>query len=712
MTMNRREFVAASAAGAAMLNQGVKAFAAPTGGIRAEIDAIKVGAPISGQIFGGYMEPATTRAWAEMLMDRKFGKPITSAPELQPSGFYRRFVGEPFKPMGGANAVDMDTAKPFVGKHSARIRLDGTEERGIGQGKLRVGRGQAYVGRIYLAGDAGAKVKVRLVWGPGAGGSQTVEMPALSAEFKKFPFKFTSQADSDQARFEVLGTGSGTFHVGTASLMAADNMQGFNASMVKHIKDVGFLMAKWPGGNFVSGYDWHDGIGDIDKRPPKPQAMWGNRIEPNDVGIGEFIAFCRLIGAEPDVAVNTGFGEARVAAELVEYCNGSASTRMGKMRAENGHPAPFNVRNWTIGNEMYGPWQLGYMSMNQYTVKHNEFVEEMRAVDPTIKVASAGASICEESWCAAEQKQMEPGFWQPPLLVKLPFKHESKNDSDYWLLKNGADYIDYISEHTYCYPDMAFDADKQEYVEVEDPLQLRTRRMANRIGAAFEAWNYYTEKMPELKSKNIKITFDEWGCRYRREGGGVPRPVGMVTALSYAVFLHEMLRHSDMIDLSCPTGGLNTMLIDSSGRAVGLTAEALIIKLIRTHFVGALPLALSGNSPQVPMRGTPMVDMGSEPVGSPTYPIDVLAALSSDKKTFILSVINATEEAQEFTPQISGVKLRGSGKLSQIVAPSATSNNEVGKEAVVKIADSQVGALPGKVQLPPVSVSIYRYEIA
>jgi alpha-N-arabinofuranosidase len=712
MAMNRREFVAASVAGAAMLNNGVKAFADPAGNLQVGIDATKVGAPVSPLIFGGYMEPATTRVWAEMLTDRKFGRPVTDAPQPEPSSFFRRMIGEPFKPVGPACTVEMDTAKAFVGKHSARIKLDASEPHGIAQAKLRVGRGRSYVGRIYLAGDPGAKVVVRLVWGARAGDSQTIQIPALSSEFKKFPLQFTAQADTDQARFEVLGTGSGAFHVGTASLMPADNVQGFNASMIKQIKDVGFLMAKWPGGNFVSGYDWYDGLGDQDKRPPKPQPMWSNRIESNDVGINEFIAFCRLIGAEPDVAVNTGFGEPRVAAELVEYCNGSVNTRLGKMRAENGHAEPFGVRVWTIGNEMYGPWQFGYMPMNQYTVKHNYFVEAMRKVDPKIKVTSAGASIGEESWCAAEQNQMEPSFWRPPLLEKLPYKHESKNDSDWWLLKNGADCIDYVSEHTYCYPDMAFDAEKQKYVEVVDPLQLRTRRMANRIGAAFEAWQYYVDKMPSLKSKDIKITFDEWGCRYRTPPGSSPRPVGMVTALSYAVFLHEMFRHSDMIDISCPTGGLNQLLIDSTGEAVGLTAEALVMKLIRAHFVGALPIVVSGNSPQVPMRGTPMVDMGSEPTGSPTYPIDVLAALSGDRKTFILSVVNATEETQVFTPQVSGVKLRGAGKLSQIVAPGAAANNEVGKEPAVKIVDTSVGALPEKVQLPPVSVSVYQYEIA
>ena len=96
-----------------------------------------------------------------------------------------------------------------------------------------------------------------------------------------------------------------------------------------------------------------------DKRPPR-----GN--ESNDVGLHDFIALNRLVGAEPDLTINSGYGSAREAAEEVEYCNSPVNTRMGKMRAENGSPEPFNVRYWTIGNEMYGPWQAGRMSLNQY----------------------------------------------------------------------------------------------------------------------------------------------------------------------------------------------------------------------------------------------------------------------------------------------------------------------------------------------------------
>ena len=699
-------------AGAAMLNQGMKAFAAPAANIEVEIDAARIGAPITPLIFGGYMEPATTRVWAEMLTDRKFANPVTGAAPAPADSFFRRFLGQPFKPVGPAGTVEMDTVRPFVGKHSPRVRLHGAEARGIQQSKLRLGRGKSYTGRVYLAGDPGAKVTIRLVWGPGPSDAQIVSIPPLSAEYRKFPLKFTSPVDTEDARLEILGSGSGVFHVGTASLMPADNVQGFHAGMIRLYKEAGFKMAKWPGGNFVSAYDWYDGIGDRDKRPPRPQPMWGDRIEPNDVGIHEFIAFCRLLGAEPDVAIDSGFGEARVAAEEVEYCNGSTDTRLGRLRAENGHPEPFNVRLWTIGNEMYGPWQFGHMSLNQYWVKHNYIVEAMKKVDPKIQVTVSGASICEKSIGGAEKKNdFFPDVWEPAVTEQLPYEFGGLNDWDGWLLKKCADNIDFLSEHTYAYPDLAFDAEKQRFVDVQDPLQFRTRRMANRIGEAFEAWRKYVETMPSLKDRNIKFIFDEWGVRYRSADGKSHRPPGMVTPLSYGLYLHELFRHSDMVAASCPTGGLGTVLIDSAGEAVGFSAEGLVIKLIATRFAGALPVEVAGNSPQQPMSGTPFVDIGTKPTGSPTYPLDVVAALSGDRKRFLLSAVNPTEETQEFTLKIAGVKLRGPGKVSQIAAPSVDAANEPGKEPAVQIVETSQAAIPETVQLPPISVSVYAFDI-
>jgi alpha-N-arabinofuranosidase len=711
MSMNRRNFLVTSAAGAAILKEAVAAVGSPAGNLQVAIDAGKAGEPISPLVFGGYMEPATTRAWAEMLNDRKFAYPITAAGPSSPNRFMRRFLRYLWKPVGPENSVVMDTVRPWVGAHSPRIELDATAAHGIQQSGLHLGRGRSYVGRVYLAGDPDARVVVRLVWGTGATDSQTIQIPPLSQEYRKFSLQFTPAADAEDARLEILGTGSGTFHIGTASLMPADNLQGFHAGMIKLYKEAGFAMAKWPGGNFVSTYDWRDGLGDPDKRPPRIGPEGWPILEPNDVGIHEYIAFCRLLGAEPDMAVNSGFGDARSAAEEVEYANGPADTPMGKLRAENGHPEPFNVRLWCIGNEMYGPWQYGHMSLNQYWVKHNDFTEAMKKVDPKIQVTVCGATICEESWCAAEQNQYEHGMWTPPLLEKLPYKFGESHDWDGWLLDKCADNIDYLSEHTYAYPDMEFDAQKQRFVEVNVPLQVGARRMANRICAAFEAWQKYVEKMPSLKEKNIKFIFDEWGNRFSRAHGQFPFSAGMVSPLSFALFYHELFRHSDMVEASCPTAGFYMLVTDHTGEAVGLTVEGLVIKVMRAHFAGALPVEVSGNSPQRPGGGTPLVDTCSGSSGSPTYPLDVIAALSSDRKTLIVSVVNPTEAGQEFAPQIAGVKLRGPGTLWQIAAPNVNAANEPGKEPTVQIVEIPQKALPAKVQVPPISINVYEFHV-
>lgn len=714
MPINRREFLTASAAGAVLLNHGATAVGAPTEDMQVTIDASKVGAPVTPLIFGGYMEPATTRVWAEMLTDRKFARPITAEEPAPSTGFFRFFRMARWKPVGPANSVEMDSVRPWVGAHSPRIKVAGAAPRGIQQSGLRLRRGKSYSGRIYLKGDPGAKIEVRLAWGTGADDAQTIRIPSVPREYRKFPFKFTAQADAADARFEIIGTGSGAFHIGTISLMPADNMDGFHAGMIKLYREAGFKMAKWPGGNFVSGYDWYDGIGDPDKRPPRPEAMWGNMIEPNDVGIHEFVAFCRLLDAEPYVAVNSGFGEARGAAEEVEYCNGSVNTRLGRLRAENGHPEPFNVRLWCIGNEMYGFWQFGHMSLDQYWVKHNNFVTAMKKVDPKIKVTSSGASVCEKSWCYAENYKLaaRPDMWRPPLVDQLPFKFGGADDYDGWMLVKCADNIDHLSEHTYCYPELAFNAQTQQWDQANDPLQIKARRMASRVGEAFDAWQKYVEKIPSLKTKDIKFIFDEWGARYRNlRGGGFRRPAGMLTPLASALFLHELFRRTDMVAASCATGSLYSVLIDNTGEAAGFSAEGLVLKIYGTHFANVLPVEVSGNSPQQPVSGTPFVDIPLSPVGSPTYPLDVVAALSRDRKTFILSVVNPAESAQEFTGSISGVKPSGAGNLWQIAPASLDAENEPGKEPAVKIVEIPLSSLPETVQVPPFSISVYEFAI-
>ena len=238
--------------------------------VAAAIDAAHTGQPITKLIFGGFMEPATTQVWAEMLSDRKFFNEINSKPAASPAGgFGRRGPQRRWTPVGADEFVAMDSKNAYVGERSPRIRLEAATPHGISQSGITLRAGRAYTGRVVMAGSPGAKVDVTLIWGPNAEDRQTINIPTLTANYARFPLKFTAKTDTSEGRFEIVGSGSGTFHIGAVSMMPADNVSGFKAASIRLLKEQGISIARWPGGNFVSAYDWRDGIGEADKRPPR-----------------------------------------------------------------------------------------------------------------------------------------------------------------------------------------------------------------------------------------------------------------------------------------------------------------------------------------------------------------------------------------------------------------------------------------------------------
>jgi alpha-N-arabinofuranosidase len=323
-----------------------------------------------------------------MLDDRKFYEVIDSKSAAPRAGSGARGPGRrrpanKWRPIGPDESVTMDRQKPYVGVHTPLRRLADADARGIQQAGLALRKGKAYTGRVVLAGTAGAKVTVSLVWGTAAGHRQVVPITGLRESYAKFPLKFTAGGDSNDGRIEITGTGRGSFHIGAVSLMPADNIRGFRPDTTSLLKQLRSGMYRWPGGNYLSGHGWRDAIGDPDKRPPRRDPNWGG-FQPNDVGTDEFMILMELLGVDPFISVNSGFGDAWSAAQLVEYANGAATTPMGRLRAANGHPEPYNIKWWGIGNEMYGPWQLGVMPLRQYVIKHNLFAEAMRRVDSSI----------------------------------------------------------------------------------------------------------------------------------------------------------------------------------------------------------------------------------------------------------------------------------------------------------------------------------------
>jgi alpha-L-arabinofuranosidase len=361
------------------------------------IDVRQTAAPISKYLYGGFIEHIGSliyrSLWSEMIDDRKFYFSISATNTEQintRSGRPGRMPLRKWRPIGRDEAVVMDKEQPFVGDHSPRIQLEGAAPHGIRQSGLTLVKGKQYTGRIYLRGTSVSQVNIALVWGTGTNDRQTVSIRTLSSDYKKFPLSFTANGDTNDGVLEISGTGNGNLHIGAISLMPADNVQGFRPDTIALLRQLHSGMWRLPGGNFLSDWNWYDSVGDIDKRPPMFDYAW-NAMQTNDVGMDEFMTLCKLIGVDPYITVNAGFGDVHSAAEEVEYINGSKDTRLGALRVRNGHLEPYNVKFWDIGNEPYGTWQLGHTSLKYYVLKHNEFANAMRKVDPSITLLASGA---------------------------------------------------------------------------------------------------------------------------------------------------------------------------------------------------------------------------------------------------------------------------------------------------------------------------------
>jgi alpha-N-arabinofuranosidase len=656
----------------------------------AVVHADETGVPINRYLYGMFTELLSNMfdkgLWAEMLSDRKFYLPVNSDTTRirQRPGFNR------WRPVGADEVIIMDKENAYVGEQSVRVKLDKLTAHGIKQSGIGLGNGRKYTGRVILSGDPDSKVTVTLLWGDNPGDKQSVTISALSKSYKKYPISFTSGANTTQARLEITGTGTGSFLIGTASLMPADNINGFRPDLIEKLKALNSAIYRWPGGNILAAYDWRDGIGDPDKRAPRYDYSRIPIIETNDVGTDEYMTMVKLLGIDPYIVVNIGFGDAFSAAQWVEYVNGSKDTPMGRLRVANGHPEPYNVKTWGIGNEMYGAWQLGHMDINHYVMKHKMFAVAMRKVDPTIKIVACGATLYEIN-TTNRLHRLLPKY-------KVPYKYGSLEDWDGQLLANDPDYFDYLAEHIYSRFGEAYDTIQQKFVPVKDSLPERIRKVANRVKGAAEAMHEYMNRMPQLKSKNFTYFLDEWSSGGR----------GFEGTLTVAETIHEIFRNTDVFTMSGYTGFTGNIVWNAN--EVSYSAIGLFFKLYREHF-GTLPLTITGNSPQKPIQGTVMVDIPEKSSGSDTYPLDMMAALSADKKKLTLSIINPTFTDQEVDVSFSGVSLKDGCDAYQIKSPSIRATNRAGEEPRITVVNSRLETTPKTFKVAPLSITLYEMAV-
>jgi alpha-N-arabinofuranosidase len=300
---------------------------------------------------------------------------------------------------------------------------------------------------------------------------------------------------------------------------------GFRLDVLELVRELNPTIMRYPGGNFVSGYNWEDGVGPRDTRPRRLDLAWLS-TEPNTFGTNEFIAWCRLAGIKPMLAVNLGTRGPDAARQLVEYCNHPGGTALSDLRRTHGHERPHAVRFWCLGNEMDAPWQMEARTAAEYGRIASEAAKMMKWVDPGIELAACGS---------ASRNMPSFGAWEDTVLEHC-FEH-----------------VEFISLHTYL---NNYEGDTASFLASSDLMDSFIEEVVA-IADAVAA--------RRRSSRRIMLSFDEWNVWYRtrRAHGGRTHPdwpvappileevYTMEDALAFGGACISLLNHADRVKAAC-----------------------------------------------------------------------------------------------------------------------------------------------------------------
>jgi alpha-N-arabinofuranosidase len=299
--------------------------------------------------------------------------------------------------------------------------------------------------------------------------------------------------------------------------------RGYRKDVLEAIRNLGVPIVRYPGGNFVSGYNWLDGVGPVKDRPRVLDRAW-NSIETNQFGTNEFLAWCKAAGTEPMLAVNLGTGTAEKAANLVEYCNVDKGTRWSDLRRRHGVEAAHAVRTWCLGNEMDGKWQIGHLTAAEYGRKAADAARQMRAVDRSVKLVACGSS-------------------GPFMSTYLEW--------DRRVLEECYAEVDALSLHRYFRNDGATRKDSEKFL-------AQSLSMEQQIREVTAVCDLVRARL--RNRKKLWLSFDEWNVWYRQTNGDGKRQVAprlieeiynLEDALLVGGLVNALLRHADRVRVGC-----------------------------------------------------------------------------------------------------------------------------------------------------------------
>jgi len=302
---------------------------------------------------------------------------------------------------------------------------------------------------------------------------------------------------------------------------------GFRKDVMDEVRKLGVPLIRYPGGNFVSGYNWLDGIGPKQDRPRVLDKAW-NSINTNQFGTNEYMGWCKEVGALPLMGLNLGTGTAEDAAALVEYCNVEKGTKWSELRRKHGYAQPYGVKHWCLGNEMDGRWQIGQMTAPEYGMKALDAARQMRYVDGSLSLIACGSS-------------------GPGMSTYLEWDRE--------VLERCYDYVDGLSLHRY------FENTPAETGGDSRKFVAMNLSMDRQIAEGLAVCDLVRGRL--RSSKALWLSFDEWNVWYRARSGDATNGrrqeaphlleeiYNLEDALLVGGLVNTLLRNADRVRIGC-----------------------------------------------------------------------------------------------------------------------------------------------------------------
>lgn len=399
---------------------------------------------------------------------------------------------------------------------------------------------------------------------------------------------------------------------------------GFRKDVIQLLSELKIPVVRWPGGNYVSGYNWEDGIGPKDQRPARLDLAW-HQVETNQMGTDEYVKLCKLIGAENFICINGGTGTLDQARHWVEYCNTEKGTWYSDLRRKYGNEAPFKVKYWALGNEIDGPWQMGQKNAEDYVKFALEAAKLMQWVDKDIKLIASGASN---------------------------YKPDNKwIDWNDYILTHMAGSIDYLSVHRYATEALGNDRSFSGMMCLGLDLDQKIETVQALIRKAM---------MKTGATRPVYISFDEWSAGFGNS---------ITASLMVAQHLNSFIRHADIVRMA------NITMLSS---LVGYSLEGAYKNALFKAFY-----LYSNNCHGTALDVNTSCEKYSNDVFKDIPYLDVTAVLNDAARTLVLNVVNR-HETNAITADIvlQTGEFTGSAKANEVNGKIAAPGNPRAEEPV------------------------------